>query len=153
MKTNMVVNGEGRKLDFGTFRCWVKDDGTLTERKSAVLEFEVNPHSVAPPMHIHRTFAEAFYMLDGEIEFIADGDAVVAQVGDFVHVPIGVAHTYRNPAVKPARFLAMMTSSDFIGFFEEFEQLVRTGAVTPQANIALLKKYDTDVVVPQSRGC
>lgn len=57
------------------------------------MEFEVNPNSVAPPLHIHRTFTEAFYILDGEIEFVADGEVLRAQAGSFVQIPIGVTHT------------------------------------------------------------
>src|SRR6187401_3679437 len=45
-----------------------------------------------PPMHVQVDEDEAFYVLDGEIEFEVDGDVVVARPGDFAFVARGAAH-------------------------------------------------------------
>lgn len=48
-----------------------------------------------PPMHVQVDEDEAFYVLDGEIEFEVDGAAVIATPGTFAFVARGAAHTFR----------------------------------------------------------
>ena len=58
-----------------------------------------------PPPHIHRREVEAFYILEGEITFLIDGEQLVATAGMFANVPIGVVHTFRNNTDRPARMI------------------------------------------------
>ena len=48
-----------------------------------------------PPMHVQTDEDEAFYVLDGEIEFEVDGTVVRATPGTFAFVARGAAHTFR----------------------------------------------------------
>jgi quercetin dioxygenase-like cupin family protein len=48
-----------------------------------------------PPRHVQTDEEEAFYVLDGEIEFEVDGDIAVATPGTFAFVPRGAAHAFR----------------------------------------------------------
>jgi mannose-6-phosphate isomerase-like protein (cupin superfamily) len=48
-----------------------------------------------PPMHVQVDEDEAFYVLDGEIEFEVDGTAVTATPGTFAFVARGAAHCFR----------------------------------------------------------
>lgn len=54
----------------------------------------VTPQSV-PPMHIHSDEEEAFYILEGELEFVLDGEKVHAGPGSYTMIPRGVAHAFR----------------------------------------------------------
>lgn len=55
--------------------------------------------------HFHRTLAESFYVLLGSVT-IFDGRAWVdARPGDFVHVPPGGLHGFRNDAAAHAQML------------------------------------------------
>ena len=90
---------------------------------------------------------EGFYILEGELEFLADTQTVRASTGTFVMVPIGVLHTFSNPTDKPARFLNTFTPPLYIGYFEELSQLIQAG-VAPNAQqfTELMARYDTEVV-------
>jgi mannose-6-phosphate isomerase-like protein (cupin superfamily) len=58
-----------------------------------------------PGPHFHRTLAESFYVLTGRIR-IYDGAAWRdAEPGDFVHVPPGGIHGFRNESGAPASML------------------------------------------------
>jgi uncharacterized cupin superfamily protein len=46
-------------------------------------------------MHIQTDEDEAFYVLDGEVEFEVDGQIVVATPGAFAFVARGAAHCFR----------------------------------------------------------
>jgi len=148
MKATIVPTGEGRKLDCGVFRAHILDRGESTQGRLGCMEFEVNPRSTPPPAHVHRSLVESFYILEGEIEFVVEGVPHRAGPGTFVQVPAGLAHTYRNPGDGFLKFLVFFLPAAFIGFFEEFEVLVRSGQANPVSNVALLNKYDTEAVRP-----
>jgi quercetin dioxygenase-like cupin family protein len=72
-----------------------------------------------PPMHIHNCEDEAFFLLDGEIEFfLAGAPSRLARPGDFVFGPRGVAHRFevRTPE---ARVLVLGTPGGAERFFQE----------------------------------
>ena len=48
-----------------------------------------------PPMHVQVDEDEAFYILDGEVEFEVDGNVALATPGTFAFVARGAAHTFR----------------------------------------------------------
>jgi uncharacterized cupin superfamily protein len=48
-----------------------------------------------PPMHVQMDEDEAFYILEGEIEFEVDGQVALATPGTFAFVARGAAHTFR----------------------------------------------------------
>ena len=59
-----------------------------------------------PPMHVQVDEDEAFYVLDGEVEFEVDGQIVQATPGTFAFVARGSAHTFRV-LTDTARFLVI----------------------------------------------
>ena len=48
-----------------------------------------------PPMHVQVDEDEAFYILDGDVEFEVDGHVALATAGTFAFVARGAAHTFR----------------------------------------------------------
>ncbi|WP_297549880.1 cupin domain-containing protein [Amycolatopsis sp.] len=65
-----------------------------------LLEASVPPGS-GPPPHVHTRQDEAFYLLDGVLEVTAGEKTTVVRTGDFVYLPRGTAHWFRNPGVNP----------------------------------------------------
>lgn len=74
----------------------------------SLFEATVPPGLGAPP-HIHHREAEAFYVLEGEFEFVRGEGTMRGKAGDFVQVPQGAAHGFTNVGPLPARFLAILT--------------------------------------------
>ncbi len=147
MDAIVLQRDEGREISLGSIRMWVQEDGTSTRSTLGVAEFEVPPHAVTPPPHIHHAHEEVFYVLEGELEFLVGTQTMRAGVGTFVMVPIGALHTFRNPTEKTARFLNTFTPSRYIHYFEEMSQLIERG-VRPGSKefIDLMARYDTEVV-------
>jgi quercetin dioxygenase-like cupin family protein len=56
------------------------------------------PPGGGPPPHTHSGEDETFYLLEGEIEFLLGEARITAGPGDFVNVPRGTVHCFRNPA-------------------------------------------------------
>ncbi|HET7368263.1 MAG TPA: cupin domain-containing protein [Gaiella sp.] len=73
----------------------------------------IQPRRHGPPIHVHQAEDDAFYMLDGELVFAADGAEVVAGPGTFVLVPPGVEHTFENRTDEVARFVNVHAPAGF----------------------------------------
>ena len=65
--------------------------------------------------HTHATHTDSFYVLEGEVEFLLDGEWQRAEPGTFVSVPPNVEHGFR-PAGTAIRLLNFHTPHD--GFIE-----------------------------------
>jgi len=52
------------------------------------------PENAGPPPHCHE-WDEAFYVIDGAVEFNCGGLIRMVTAGGFVHVPSGTVHSFR----------------------------------------------------------
>src|SRR5262249_33347439 len=95
-----------------------------------------------PPLHIHRTEDEFFYVLSGEFNFQL-GDCIKhTPAGSFVFIPKDVVHTFRHVGPEPGVLLGSVHPGGFEGLFQG---LPGADAETVRA---LFQKYNTDVVGP-----
>jgi quercetin dioxygenase-like cupin family protein len=94
-----------------------------------------------PPAHIHTNCEEAFYVLEGEIEFLLGSASYVGRPGAFVLVPGGVAHTFGNAGTASARLLVIHAPA-MDDYFEELQELW-SGGIPPtrEAEIALMQRH------------
>jgi quercetin dioxygenase-like cupin family protein len=72
-----------------------------------------------PPPHTHANEDETFYVLDGTPTFLLGDERFVAGPGDFVNVPRGVVHNFRNLSDEPLRMILTFTPAGIEKFFEE----------------------------------
>lgn len=68
------------------------------------MEITVPPGEGANP-HSHADEEEQFYVIDGDLTYTIDGTRVEAAAGDFVHIPRGVQHSFKN-GDRQAKLLA-----------------------------------------------
>ncbi len=68
---------------------------------------DMGPEPSGPGVHHHRTFSESFFVLSGTIR-VSDGERWSdAAAGDFLHVPSGGLHAFRNESGQPASLLML----------------------------------------------
>lgn len=70
-----------------------------------LFEFDALREYTGPGPHIHREHVDAFYVLEGALEFELDGERTLAVEGAFVAATPGVVHTFKNAGAAPVRFL------------------------------------------------
>lgn len=99
--------------------------GALTLMEASV------PPGGGPPLHIHADADEAFYLLSGELEITAKGRTYRVLPGDFVFIPKGTAHRFRNNGVHTARQLLLFTPSGVDRFFLEAGRAAVPGTPPP----------------------
>jgi quercetin dioxygenase-like cupin family protein len=78
-------------------------DQRLDAQLSTMFMVEYQPGGVAHP-HDH-PFEESYFMLDGEIEAVADGAKYVLQRGDLFWTGVGCIHAFHNRSDRVVRWL------------------------------------------------
>jgi quercetin dioxygenase-like cupin family protein len=90
---------------------------------------------MGPPPHRH-DWDEAYYILDGEIDFEVDGNPVKSRTGDFNYLPRGTVHSFKGASSSPARVLIFAAPAHGSDFFRELNDEVHSlpedGAKIPE---------------------
>lgn len=129
--------------------------GEDTGGKYAQFEAIVPPGG-GPPPHVHSREEEGFYILDGEITFLIEGQRVVATKGMFANMPVGTQHSFRNESNQPARMIITVAPAGLEKmFFEVGVPLSEgaTGALPPAKEeieklLAVAPSYGIAISVP-----
>jgi mannose-6-phosphate isomerase-like protein (cupin superfamily) len=77
------------------------------------------PPGGGPPPHTHLHEDETFYVVEGTPTFRLGDERIVAGPGDFVNVPRGTLHCFRNFSDEPRRMIITFTPAGMEQFFEE----------------------------------
>ena len=81
-------------------------------------EVLVPPGQGVPP-HIHHREQEAFYLQQGTLTIQVGGETLTASAGDFVCLPRGVPHCFRNTGNVDVKVLVVSAPAGLEKFFEE----------------------------------
>jgi quercetin dioxygenase-like cupin family protein len=157
--TQVVAPGDGRALWLATDLHVLKAVGEETGGVFALSEVTVQPQ-FAPPPHVHRREDESFYVLEGEFEFMLDGDTFTCGPGSFVHLPKGRLHMHRAAGGRPAKALVLVTPAGVEGFIEEAgEPATDKSAVPPVPEmeeigriVEIAGRYGIEVPPPPEQG-
>lgn len=84
----------------------------------AVMELLAPPGSGVPP-HVHHREAESFLVLEGEVAFNVHDRHQRIAAGGFVHVPVGVPHSFVNEGNGPVRMIVLAHPAGLENFFAE----------------------------------
>lgn len=94
------------------------------------------PPGGGPPPHIHLNEQETFYVLKGMCTFLLEDEVITASPGDFVNIPIGAVHRFRNESSEPVRLILTFTPAGIERFFEETLERAYDLTQDPPDNIA-----------------
>lgn len=78
------------------------------------------------PIHTHLKEDEAYYLLDGEWEIYDTDHNETLTLGpeNYVYVPMGINHGFKNIGKGPGRMILLTTPGGLEGFFEGIGQVV-----------------------------
>ena len=103
-----VPTGDGPTTWFSGDTYTVKASAESTNGALGLVEATVPPGG-GPVAHAHTRTNEAFYVLSGELEILDGTETFIAGAGDFVFIPRGIRHRFKNVGLHSARMLFMFT--------------------------------------------
>jgi mannose-6-phosphate isomerase-like protein (cupin superfamily) len=149
-KAFVLLPGEGRPIDLGTFHMSVKATGDETDGALSLLEAD-EPPGFGPPLHIHHDVAEAFYVLEGEYTMFQDGREQSCPAGSFIYIPVGTPHGFRVGSVA-SRKLNLFMPAGMVGYFDELSEATKKGDVEPEVISEIATRYSVEVMGPVPEG-
>ena len=108
-----------------------------------------------PPPHVHSREDESFYLRQGTLAVQVGDKALNISAGDFVHMPRGVAHSFKNIGEDTAKLLMVATPAGLENYFAETFFPAADVADVPQIGPAVLAramktapKYGLELLLP-----
>ena len=115
--------------------------GETTNGGFGLIEHWDIPVGFASPYHTHHGEDECFYVLEGSVAIVCDGEWQKAGPGDFVYGPRSIAHGFQVVGRGPARMLVMCTPAGFEQFILDQATPIDEPPVPPDMD-RLLKLAD-----------
>jgi len=109
----------------------IKIDPAAAPSQFFAFESTLPPGGGMPYLHLHHEMEEAFYVLEGTIEYTRGDQTILATAGSMIQIPPGVAHKFRNVGAAQARHLALVTPG--MAGLRVMEAAARVGFSDPQA--------------------
>lgn len=144
---NAIVRGpgEGTRYVLRGSEIVFKAKGSETGEIFSFLEREVPAGGRMPPAHRHDG-PEAFYVLDGVLEFRVDDEILTGGAGTFVLVLPRTGHTFGNTSDASARLLTIHAPAADLYFAEMHELWAAAEPPTPEQEREVQRKHGLDPV-------
>lgn len=115
-----------------------------TDGEFGLYHYRMTGPPTGPGPHFHRTISESFYVLSGTVQLYDGGDWVEAAAGDFLHVPVGGVHGFRNASGRPAEMLLLFApGAPREGYFEATVARALSGVrPTEEERLAFQRAHD-----------
>ena len=114
-----------------------------TGREFGLYRWEMSAEPSGPGPHFHRTISESFYILSGTVR-LTDGERTIdATPGDFLFVPEGGVHGFRNESGEPASMLLLFApGADREDYFETLARVAAGERMTDEERLAFYLHHD-----------
>jgi mannose-6-phosphate isomerase-like protein (cupin superfamily) len=118
-----------------------QDDGDLS-----LMERSLPPGGRKPPPHRHTNCSEAYFVLNGLVSVIVDGQELAVGPEGFVLVPRGTPHTFGNAGEEEARLLVIHAPAMDAYFAGLHDLWGRSDPPSPSEERALMTRFGMEPV-------
>jgi mannose-6-phosphate isomerase-like protein (cupin superfamily) len=115
--------------------------GQTTNGQFGLYRWEMGPSPSGPAPHFHRSISESFFVLSGTVRIFDGNDWIDTGPGDFVHVPEGGVHGFRNESGEPASMLLHFAPG--APREDYFERITELGAMSDEERVEFFLRHDT----------
>ena len=118
--------------------------GASTDGAYGLYRWAMPGPPTGPEPHFHRTMTESFFVLSGTVRLYDGRSWVDAGPGDFLHVPVGGVHAFRNDSGAPAEMLLLFTpGAPREAYFAGLAELAASGrTLSDEEQSAFLAAHD-----------
>jgi mannose-6-phosphate isomerase-like protein (cupin superfamily) len=115
-----------------------------TDGEFGLYRYTMTGPPTGPGPHFHRTISESFFILSGTVQLYDGGNWIEASAGDFLHVPVGGVHGFRNASGQPADMLLLFApGAPREGYFEANAARAAAGIeLIDEDRLAFLRSHD-----------
>jgi quercetin dioxygenase-like cupin family protein len=117
--------------------------GQLTGGQFGLYQWDMSGAG-GPSPHFHRTISESFYVTKGTVSLYDGSGWRSAVAGDFLYVPQGGIHAFRNESGEPASMLILFTpGAPREAYFEALARVRAEGrTMSAEEEADLLRRHD-----------
>lgn len=120
------ASAEPELVDHNGTRVHYLSTGASTGGLFGIYRWECGPGETGPDPHFHRAISESFYILSGVMSIYDGSEWIDAEPHDWVHVPIGGVHGFKNRSGAPVSMLLHFSpGAPREGYFEGLGDLGR----------------------------
>lgn len=149
---HVLARDEGEHFHFLNNLFTTKVDGDRSNGVLTAMEF-VGPRGFSPPLHVHEREDELFYVVEGEVRFVAGDTDLVAQPGTIAFLPKQLPHQFQILS-ETARVFQVTTPAQFeefvarLGTPSRHATVPEPTAIDPEHVAEVCAAFDIQVVGP-----
>ena len=118
--------------------------GASTDGRFGLYRWMMGPRAGGPAPHFHRSISESFYVLNGTVRLYDGSGWTDATTGDFLYVPEGGVHGFRNESDDAASMLILFApGAPREDYFETLADAARREAMDNEERAAFMLRHDT----------
>jgi mannose-6-phosphate isomerase-like protein (cupin superfamily) len=135
--------GEGERHEMGPNSTVIKATSEDTDGRFFLSETTIGPGFQGPPVHVHSTLHDMFYVLEGTLTVRVRDDDIDAGPGTFVCIRPDTPHKFSNESGAPVRFLNFNTPGGFENYMRDLAEAAAGGQVLGPREIGeIASRYD-----------
>lgn len=117
--------------------------GASTGGEFGLYRWDFSPARTGPDPHFHKTISEAFFILSGTVSVYDGTRWVDADAGDYLYVPEGGLHGFRNESGAAASMLILFApGAPREEYFETLGHIAQH-PMTPDERAEFMLRHDT----------
>lgn len=129
-----------------------KNDGTAdylatgesTNGQFGLYRWNMSAARSGPDPHFHRSISESFFVISGTVKLFEGREWIDAQPGDFLFVPEGGIHGFRNESGEAASMLILFApGAPREDYFETLAMVSMGASMTDDERTAFMLRQDT----------
>jgi mannose-6-phosphate isomerase-like protein (cupin superfamily) len=129
------------ELDQKTTRASYLATGATTDGKFGLYRWDFKGPRSGPDPHFHRSLSESFFVLSGTVRLYDGKHWVDGTPGDFLYVPEGGIHGFRNESGEPASMLILFAPG--APREDYFERVSTVGQMSEEERSEFFLRHDT----------
>ena len=115
--------------------------GATTHGMFGLYRWDFKGRRSGPDPHFHRSISESFYVLSGRVRLYDGRRWVDGTPGDYLYVPEGGIHAFRNESEEPASMLILFAPG--APREDYFERVSTAGQMSEQEKTEFFLRHDT----------
>jgi mannose-6-phosphate isomerase-like protein (cupin superfamily) len=118
--------------------------GESTNGQFGLYRWNMSPTRSGPDPHFHRSISESFFVISGTIKLYDGHEWIDARPGDFLFVPEGGIHGFRNESSEDASMLILFApGAPREDYFETLARVSFGESMTDDERAAFMLRHDT----------